>query len=495
MQAERTPVIVGDGEAMDRPADLMAALEPLALMQLAAQRADERCGMVAEADALYAVNLQSWRYTDLLGDVARRLGMAPAHRFYSPVGGEQPTLMIHDAALRIARGETKVAVVVGAEARSSQLKARNAGVQLPWTLYAKEAQKTLRGADMVNPLVASLGATQATNIYPFYDLAASAEWGQTPAEALQESGEIWSRYSKAAMQNPASWAKRSYSPEEIVTPAADNRLIAFPYTKLMVANPMVNQAAAVIVTSLAHAREKGVPEERIVHIRGGASAKEPTDFLARDQYHMSHAQEAVLGAAKALAPGGRFDWLELYSCFPCVPKMARRTLGLGGDVEPSVTGGLTFFGGPLSVYMLHAACAMVRRVRERRGVGLLYGQGEFVTKHHALVLAADAGAAPIAGEYSVQEKADARRGFVPELVDPAPGTAVCESASIYYERDGAVQHGVVILKLEGGRRTMAAVAPGDAATLGAITDMARTVVGRTGEIVAGEGRMEWRVSA
>ena len=88
--------------------------------------------------------------------------------------------------------------------------------------------------------------------------------------------------------------------------------------------------------------------------------------------------------------GRKFDAIELYSCFPCVPKMARRTLGLGDDVQPTVTGGLTFFGAPLNTYMTHAACAMVRKLRNGARLGLLYGQGGFVTKHHALVLSRQA---------------------------------------------------------------------------------------------------------
>ena len=88
--------------------------------------------------------------------------------------------------------------------------------------------------------------------------------------------------------------------------------------------------------------------------------------------------------------GRAFDAIELYSCFPCVPKMARRTLGLGADVQPTVTGGLTFFGAPLNTYMTHAACAMVRKLRDGAKLGLLYGQGGFVTKHHALVLSRQA---------------------------------------------------------------------------------------------------------
>src|SRR6202030_1547312 len=132
----------------------------------------------------------------------------------------------------------------------------------------------------------------------------------------------------------------------------------------------------------------------------------------------SHPQNAVLNAVMELAGGDgkAFDAIELYSCFPCVPKMARRTLGLGTDVEPTVTGGLTFFGAPLNTYMTHAACAMVRTLRGGARLGLLYGQGGFVTKHHGLVLSRQAPAAPLAQDTSVQAKADAHRSQVPDFV-------------------------------------------------------------------------------
>src|SRR6202011_3113390 len=112
---------------------------------------------------------------------------------------------------------------------------------------------------------------------------------------------------------------------------------------------------------------------------------------------------------------------ELYSCFPCVPKMARRMLGLGPDVQPTVTGGLTFFGAPLNTYMTHAACAMVRKMRDGAKLGLLYGQGGFVTKHHGLVLSRRAPAAALAQDTSVQAEAASHRGRVPDFVTEASG--------------------------------------------------------------------------
>ena len=89
----------------------------------------------------------------------------------------------------------------------------------------------------------------------------------------------------------------------------------------MVANPTVNMGAALLMTSLAKAREAGIAADKMIHVWGGASAEEPRDYLIRDQFFESHAQNAVLNAAMALAGGdGRaFDAIELYSCFPCVP--------------------------------------------------------------------------------------------------------------------------------------------------------------------------------
>src|SRR6201999_4650494 len=123
-------------------------------------------------------------------------------------------------------------------------------------------------------------------------------------------------------------------------------------------------------------------------------------------------QNAGLNAVMDLVGGDgkKFEAIELYSCFPCVPKMARRPLGLGADVRPTVTGGLTFFGAPLNTYMTHAACAMVRKLRSGASLGLLYGQGGFVTKHHALVLSRQAPQAVLAQETSVQAEADRSRG-------------------------------------------------------------------------------------
>jgi acetyl-CoA C-acetyltransferase len=232
-----------------------------------------------------------------------------------------------------------------------------------------------------------------------------------------------------------------------------------------------------------------------VHVWGGASAEEPRDYLDRDQYVESHAQNAVLKAAMNLVDGDgkAFDAIELYSCFPCVPKMARRTLGLGADVQPTVTGGLTFFGAPLNDYMAHAACAMVRKLRAGAKVGLLYGQGGFVTKHHALVVSREAPMAALSQETNVQAEADRNRKPVPAFVTEASGSGTVESFTVIYGRHGAAEHGVVMLRTADDARALARVPAADAATLAHLMDQDRTPVGTSGAIsTAADGVLEWR---
>jgi acetyl-CoA C-acetyltransferase len=252
----------------------------------------------------------------------------------------------------------------------------------------------------------------------------------------------------------------------------------------------------VLMTSLAKARAARVPEEKLVYPLGGASAEEPRDYLLRDQFYESHPQNAVLNAVMDLVGGDgrKFEAIELYSCFPCVPKMARRTLGLGRDVQPTVTGGLTFFGAPLNTYMTHAACAMVRRIRGGDKLGLLYGQGGFVTKHHGLVLSREAPGEMISQQTSVQAVADGNKRAVPEFVDEASGKGTVEAFTVIYRGNGEVEHGVVMLRTEDGRRTLARIPADDAATLAHLRDMDRTPVGSLGDItMADDGAPVWRV--
>lgn len=498
--AERSPVIVGIGEVTQRSKDPAQALEPLALMEQALRAAETDAGaaLLAGLDSLDVVSEYSWPYADAPGQLSARLGIAPARRVYGEFGGESPVRFIHEAALRIRRGESVVAAIVGAEANYAVAAAAKQGAVLPWSPRDPHAKLT-RGADYLHPLAVKLGVATPATVYPFYENAAQAAWGQTPRQALEESGRIWANASTVAAANPHAWQREAWTAEQITTPAPGNRLVAWPYTVRMVANPLVNQGAAVLLTSQAHARRLGIADERMVHVWCGAAAKEETEYLHRDRFDRSPAQEAVLERVLEQVGGiGGFQLTELYSCFPIVPKMARRTLALPADAVLTAAGGLSFFGAPLNNYMTHAAAALVRGLRERpQGLALLYGQGGYVTKHHAIVLAPQAPQNDLLDDdYSVQRQADARRGDVPPLALDHVGPATLETHTVIYERDGQPRHGVVIARTPQGARVLARVPGGDHETIAVLTDLERTAIGRQGVVSRGEDDIaQWRIDA
>src|SRR4030081_2681007 len=253
---DRVPVIVGIGEITDRPKEIADGLEPLDLLEQALKRAEADSGakLLGEIGSLDIVNFLSWRYRDPEIQLAGRLGIKPKHAYYGPVGGESPIRYLHEAGQRSARGECSVAAVGGAEAQSTATKAQRAGIDLPWTPFAHDVAEPKRGAAFQKPIAVELGVFTPVTVYPFYEAATAAHWGQTPREAMVESGRLWSAYSDIAAQNPNAWLKRRFAPEEITTPTPENRLIAWPYTKLMATCPPVNMGAAVLITSLARAR-------------------------------------------------------------------------------------------------------------------------------------------------------------------------------------------------------------------------------------------------
>lgn len=228
----------------------------------------------------------------------------------------------------------------------------------------------------------------------------------------------------------------------------------------------------------------------MIHFLGGAAADAPRDYLTRTGYDRSRAMEWTLEQASGIVEDRRFDAVELYSCFPCVPKMARRVLGLAVTDPLSVAGGLTFFGAPLNNYMTHACVAMVERLRASGGTGLLYGQGEYVTKHHALVLGTCPPDAHLADDYRRDELA----GLHP-VANAHEGVARLESYTILYARDGSIRHGGAIALTPSGERLLARVAPDDAATIARLLDVEFEPIGTMGQVTkASDGIMEWRLA-
>lgn len=500
--AHRIPVIVGVGQLNDRPADDAAALDTLALMKAALELADRDAGggFLKQAQSLGIVEQMSWptahwpsqnKITPYLLDA---LGIAPTYVELTPEPhGDGPVRLLNDAANRIGAGEIAVAAVVGGEALRTAARRAAAEKSAPKQDLLREVTEQRAGS-----FLKKYGLLTATDVYPLYENACRAAWGQSYTEAQAETAAIWSGLSDAAADNPGAWIRRRYEPAELLAVSSDNRPISFPYTKLMVANSSVNQGAAVIVASLAKAREMGVPEERLIYIGPGAAAHEPDSFLARDRYDASPSMDVSIRRTLELngLTASDLDLVELYSCFPCVPKMARRVLGWPLEKRHSVYGGLTFGGGPIANCMMHAAVTMTEKLREAGRHGLIFANGGYATHNHSIVLTREPVAAgTFPQRYDYQAEADAMRLSVPALIKEYTGPGVVETYMVPYGREGEPRFGTIVGRTLGGHRFLCRVPKTDAETLKILVSGESEPIGRTGVAQPGaDGFVEWRFS-
>jgi len=87
--------------------------------------------------------------------------------------------------------------------------------------------------------------------YAMLEHARRARMGLTrEAYALEQMGKLFAPFTRVAEANPhSSSATKSRTAQELVTPTPNNRIIADPYTRMLVSRDQVNQAAALILTS------------------------------------------------------------------------------------------------------------------------------------------------------------------------------------------------------------------------------------------------------
>ncbi len=228
---------------------------------------------------------------------------------------------------------------------------------------------------------------------------------------------------------------------------------------------------------------------------GGAAASERSDFTTRDQFQRSLAMEDALKSAANLidSNNAQIDLVELYSCFPCIPKMARRILNWPLDRPATVTGGLSFFGGPYNNYMTHAAASMSRAVRSTQQVGLLYGLGGFATKHHTLVLSTTPPSAQIqpSGRRHPRHRLQRHRPAASTIPTPAKPaskpTPSCTTAPARPDR------AIIFARADDGSRLLAEVPASHTSALTQLLVSPENLIGTIGSISANAARnLTWQ---
>ncbi len=495
-------MLVGVGQVTSRPDPAIPPSErpePIDLMVRALRAAAEDTvgapsGGSAPAGDHLLKRANSLRVVEMLGGrmsnpglaVAERLGIEPVELMLSAIGGNMPQSILSQSARAIARGELDVVLVAGAECvytRNAARKVRGASAldwvhQDPGTTPAPVAFGAERAP--LTDLEMARGLSLPIHVYPLFENALRAANGWGLEEHRAHIGALWSSFSAVAAQNPYAWLRQHKTATEITEPGSDNRMVSFPYTKLCTANMMVDEGAAYILCSVEAARAAGVGEERWVFPLSGADAHDHWFISERENLATSPAIRLAGRAALDLAGVGIDDIgaIDLYSCFPCVVRIAAAELGLAVD-DPgrplTLTGGLTFFGGPGNNYTSHGIATLVGALRDAPGtVGMATGLGWFATKHAI-------------GLYSSRPPTHQGHGFawrdVQGEVDSTPrctvdpdahGPVTVETYTVTFSREGP-ERGILACRSESGARTWATVEdPSELASLTAAEGIGRS---------------------
>jgi acetyl-CoA C-acetyltransferase len=467
----RTPVIVGVGQTQQRVEDPAAALEPIDLLADAVHAADldsgARRSLLAAIDTVAVIDMLSWKYPDPGALLARRVGVTPRTTVTTTVGGNTPQMLVNRLAAGVAGGEHNVVLIGGAECVYTRWRARRGEpkVWLDWTHAADPPCAEVWGDDRPGSSAYEMAhlALAPTQIYPLFETALRAAAGRGIAEHQRAIAELWSGFATVAAGNPHAWARTPYTADEIVTVSPDNRMVTFPYSKLLCANIDVDQAAALLLCSYEAARTAGVPDDRLVYPLAGADAHDHYFFTER----AALAESTAIGiAGKAALDAASLDLdaiahFDLYSCFPAAVQMALHSLGLdgphGGDERPlTVTGGLGFAGGPGNNYSTHAIAATVDACRRDPGsVGLVTALGWYTTKHAVGLYSS---APPPAGFVAVDPAVTQAAVDALPRREPAgivTGKVTVEATSVVFERDGTPSLALVSALTPEGQRALA----------------------------------------
>ncbi|WP_051799171.1 acetyl-CoA acetyltransferase [Catenuloplanes japonicus] len=469
---DRTPVIIGVGEASERlgepgyrrrsAVDLAAA----AAREAGAIKINIMAGVRQFEISTPWSHAPLGRADNFPRAVAARLGADPQRAILEVTGGQAPQKLVAELAGEIAAGRAETALIVGAEAISTAAAYAHADDRPDFTETVDgQLEDRGYGLDGLAPKqLAAHGLLDPPGQYALFEHARRARLGLSGADYAAAMGALFAPFTTVAAAHPHAAAPTVRTAAELTAPTPSNRVVAEPYPRYLVSRDKVNQGAAVLLASVGEARRLGVPQDRWVFLHGHADLRE-RDVLDRPDLSAYPAAVAAIRHALGLAGIGLadLDVIDLYSCFPIAVFAVCDGLGLPVD-DPrglTVTGGLPFFGGPGNNYALHAIAEVVRRVRRAPGTfGLVGANGGFLSKYSAGVYST----APAPWRDSTDAAIQAGLGRVPPvpLCDDPSGPAVVET---YTRKPG--QDAVIIGRLGDGRRFVAAGPPDGGDLLGA----------------------------
>jgi acetyl-CoA C-acetyltransferase len=398
---------------------------------------DETNGSVRNAISSVRVVKGIWPYADPGRLVGEQLGITNFTTAITRIGGNATYDLVNATAVEIVEGTLDAAIICGAESMRTRRRDKAEGRKSSYLTEPEHARPDVivgEEVDLLDDADVAAGVNLPVNFYAMADSVIRHRRGESPDEHLARISELWARGSEVAASNPHAWIPTYTSADEIVMPSASNRMVAAPYTKLLTSNINVDQGAALVLCAYEVAQAAGIADDHMVFLFSGAGAYDHLQIRQRDELDQSPAFR--LSATQALQAAGiaidEVDHLDLYSCFPASVQLAQTELDIDPGRPFTITGGLTFAGGPFNGYCTQALAHATELLRGTSDSAFLYGNGGFFSKHSVMVVS---GAAP-ANPYRYSRPQDEVDSLPKRIVSDGLDSGTLEAYTVTYDRSG-----------------------------------------------------------
>ena len=381
---ENNPVVVGIGDIQQKD-EFENLDEALVLMDKAAKLAIEDSGKTEIKKYINEIQIPKgyWRYRDPGKWIATQNNISNVKTVISKIGILQQSL-INSACQKIISGQINGSLIIGGEARYKKTRAKIENKDFIETQLVENPDHYIKSDNKLTLDIEekSLGS-MAVGYYSILESAFRAKNMNNFSSHHQNIARIYSNFSNIASQNNLGWDNKRYSIEEIIDSNRLNPQMAFPYNKKHCASWNVNQSAAILLCSEKIADLLEIHNDKRVYLLASSENNNMIPTLQRENltkpFGMKLAAEFILDVCNenSITP----SIYDLYSCFPIAVQMFAEVLNIKNISDATVTGGMSFAGGPLNSYVLNSTVQIIRKIRSNQSdVGIITGVSGMMTK-------------------------------------------------------------------------------------------------------------------
>jgi len=469
-----TPVLISAGQFVDRsnsedgltPVQMIACAIDEAKKDLSSSSILDQVDVIACSGLTVDAKQVSTPVSRMVRNVpfaaAKAAGIKASRYVYAETGGNTPQKLVNHFAKSVAKKECETVIIAGGEALNTMNHRFNHWSKL---LRPKRHWKNKSG-----PLPEMIGEPREgssayensylmnlpANVYPLFENAIRAKAGRSIESHQEHICDLFAGFSEVAAANEYAWFENPPSKNELLEVSKRNRMVAFPYRKRLNSMILVNQSAALVMTSVERAKALGISSDKWVYLHGYADGSDIWNVSERQNYFSSPAIRDVTTRALDMSHSCIDDMatFDIYSCFPAAVQIACDEMGIkhSDSRALTLTGGLPYFGGPGKNYSMHAIAEMIAWARQNpTEKGLLNANGWYLTKHSVGVYSQ----VPPTKSFRVDNTLSQPSSLATAVNREASGEAQIETYTVLHNREDQPTHSIIIARAQNGQRCLA----------------------------------------